>query len=281
MSHNGTITRDQARYPISRGKNDHSIFLRRIYVSLSIPLFCIPLMISCEDSSSSAQAETTDLGVLQDADSLNGGSDAHTLDMEPLAGVNSGGITAGTSAGEQSGEEQSGVEVTSGSEAGMPISVAGEEVRMPSCLLSCAEFVECTIKQCPGYGPEDDALLMEECLGLCTPHLARLFDQLTGCPEKIRFASTVRTDFLEFCDSATEGFCETYIATCGEWLGTADCDEQYNRSPRSGSEYTTGAHQQCYEYHLGSAQRALNEGDEARVRESCERAAGLNTCVDE
>ena len=157
---------------------------------------------------------------------------------------------------------------------------AGTEDRMPSCLISCAEFVECTIKQCPGYDEEDDALLMEECLSLCTPAIAELFDRLTGCPEKLRFASTVRTDFLNFCDSESAGFCETYIATCGSWLGQTECEVHYNEAPATGEAYTSGAHQQCYEFHLGSAMRALENEDEAGVREGCERAAGLNTCVD-
>ena len=155
------------------------------------------------------------------------------------------------------------------------------EMRMPSCLISCAEFVECAIKQCPGYDEADDALLMEECLGLCNPNLAILFDRLVGCPEKIRFASTVRTDFLNFCDSESEGFCETYVATCGEWLGQNECEPHYNDAPRSGDSYTNGAHQQCYEYHLGSAMRALEDGDEAGVQRGCERAAGLDICIDE
>ena len=218
--------------------------------------------------------------------------DQSNLDMqtsENQAGESQSGTEATMLAGSDgfpmmSGEETAGEETAGEETAGGEMVTAGmstEEMRMPSCLISCAEFVECAIKQCPGYDQADDSILMEECLGLCNPNLAVLFDRLVGCPEKIRFASTVRTDFLNFCDSESEGFCETYIATCGQWIGRTECEPHYNDAPRSGEDYTSGAHQQCYEYHLGSAMRALENGDDAGVQQGCERAAGLNTCVDE
>ena len=250
---------------------------------------CITLMIStfsltlsaCENESTPTQRDQSDQAVA--GTNVSNELDQTVADTGPeSSGEPAGEETAGEAlGGEALGGESASGETAGTEEGGMSTPLAGEEERMPSCLISCAEFVECALKQCSGYDQSDDALLMEECLGLCNPNIARLFDQLTGCPEKIRFASTVRTDFLDFCDSVTAGFCETYIATCGEWIGTSDCDMQYNDAPRNGSEYTSGAHQQCYEYHLGTAQRALEEGDDARVREGCERAAGLNTCVDE
>ena len=252
---------------------------------LLIMLMASPvLLLSCEDQSTPAQQnEESDqeVGGIPAQDEADLSVNHNDQEMAGDEAVTESGEEAGSPAGDNSlGAMEAGGGSPDMVEGGMSAPTAGSEERMPSCLLSCAEFVECAIKQCPGYDQTDDALLMEECLGLCNPNLARLFDQLTGCPEKIRFASTVRTDFLNFCDSVTAGYCETYVATCGEWLGTADCEEQYNSAPRTGDDYTSGAHQQCYEYHLGSAQRALEEGDEVRVRESCERAAGLNTCID-
>ena len=241
-------------------------------------------MLSCEDESMPArQSEVNDQEV--GGTSAQSATDFSVNQTDQGTAVDEAVAESGEEAGSLAGDSSPGATEAGGGaldmvEGGVSNPTAGSEERMPSCLLSCAEFVECAIKQCSGYDQADDALLMEECLGLCNPNLARLFDQLTGCPEKIRFASTVRTDFLNFCDSVTAGYCETYVATCGEWLGTADCEEQYNNAPRTGNEYTSGAHQQCYEYHLGSAQRALEEGDEVRVREACERAAGLNTCID-
>ena len=176
--------------------------------------------------------------------------------------------------------EMSGTEMSlSGETAGS--NSAGVESRPASCLISCAEFVECAIKQCPGYDEPDDALLMEECLGACTPTIAELFDRVAGCAEKLRFAATVRTDFLDFCDSESDGFCETYNATCGSWLGEGPCEDHYNLAPREGARPDQGAHQLCYEYHLGAAMVALEEDDSAAVTLGCERAAGLSICVAE
>ena len=243
------------------------------------------IMSACEDSNGNTAESMTDSGPSTAGETLNAdmhmdtpaGETSSGTAIETRAGEMAGAESAGEMAGAESAGEMAGAEMSAGS----TMSGGEMEARMPSCLISCAEFVECAIKQCPGYDEADDALLMEECLGLCNPNIATLFDRLVGCPEKIRFASTVRTDFINFCDSESEGFCETYIATCGEWLGQSECEPHYNDAPRSGEDYTSGAHQQCYEYHLGSAMRALEEGDDAAVELGCERAAGLNTCVNE
>ena len=158
--------------------------------------------------------------------------------------------------------------------------MAGEENRPASCITSCAEFVECAIDQCPGYDEPDDGILMEECLGSCTPSIAELFARVDGCAEKLRFASTVRTDFMNFCESTSDGFCETYIATCGSWLGNGPCEDHYNSAPEQGEMPDQGANQRCYEYHLGSAMVALDQGDEPGISLGCERAAGLAMCID-
>ena len=263
-------------------KNMRMICKRNINYLVLCSLWLI--LNACEDSKNGRSSDSE-----PDMNTLSAGQ-SNSTDMisETPAGESSSGTeveTAGQAAGgeiELAGTEVAGTEVSEA--AGTEIAgteLAGVEMRMPSCLISCAEFVECAIKQCPGYDEDDDTLLMEECLGLCNPNLAVLFDRLVGCPEKIRFASTVRTDFLNFCDSESEGFCETYIATCGEWLGQNECEPHYNDAPRSGESYTNGAHQQCYEYHLGSAMRALEDGDEAGVQRGCERAAGLAICVNE
>ena len=218
---------------------------------------------SCENqNNTSISSEVIDADVINDQMTNNEGGEASM-----------GGETVNSDMGMTGGI---GLDIGGGE----PMMTGGEE-RMPSCLISCAEFVECTIKQCPGYDDEDDSLLMQECLGLCTTSIAEIFDRLTGCVEKIRFAATVRTDFLNFCDSESEGFCETYIATCGEWLGETQCEDHYNNAPEMGSLITSGAHRRCYEFHLGSAMSSLDDGDEAGVREGCERAAGLNTCIDQ
>lgn len=158
---------------------------------------------------------------------------------------------------------------------------ASGETSEPNCLVSCAEFTECTIKTCPGYDEPDQNLLMEECLSLCTPGLALIFDTIQGCAEKIRFANSVRGDFLEFCESSSDGFCETYVATCGSWLGTSPCEDHYNLSPAAGASFTEGAHRSCYEYHLGSAMRGLEVNNPDQVQRGCENAAGLSVCIDE
>jgi hypothetical protein len=220
--------------------------------------------LSCEDQNNpSTSSEATDAGItLNDQLADNEGGETSMADATVVSDMGMiGDIDFNIAGGESM--------------------MTGGEERMPSCLISCAEFVECTIKQCPGYDDEDDSLLMQECLGLCTTSIAEIFDRLTGCVEKIRFAATVRTDFLNFCDSESEGFCETYIATCGEWLGETQCEDHYNNAPEMGSLITSGAHRRCYEFHLGSAMSSLDDGDEAGVREGCERAAGLNTCIDQ
>ena len=212
--------------------------------------------ISCEDQSPSVPAMLNDMRVDESLDATR--DQSLTIDMgDP--------------------EDQA---VSIASDMSSEEVVDARVQRMPSCIISCAEFVECAIKQCPGYDEADDSILMEECLSLCTPNIAELFDRVNGCTEKLRFASTVRNDFLNFCDSESDGFCETYVATCGEWLGETQCENHYNESPRSGAEPTSGAHQECYEFHLGRAMRALEDGDDTEVRNNCERSAGLNTCID-
>lgn len=251
-------------------------------------LIIFGLLSGCEDATPSP-TEAMQPDVTAPHEQHTGTSDTQddgTGDTDQLmAGMAMAGESISSQAGSEADMEvstQSGEEVgdPAGTEGGNNDSTSMGGMRMPSCLISCAEFVECTIKQCPGYDEEDDALLMEECLDLCTPTIAELFDRLMGCADKLRFASTVRTDFLDFCDSATEGFCETYIATCGEWLGNRACEEHYNQSPRSGPSYTEGAHRSCYEYHLGSAMRALDQDDPMGVQLGCERAAGLTVCVE-
>jgi hypothetical protein len=217
--------------------------------------------------------------------------EAHHSDVGADAGINAGEDAAGEDAAGTLNTDSLAGQNVMGGEMSLGGEVAGEstagdmtggtEDRPASCLVSCAEFVECTIKQCPGYDEPDDALLMEECLGACTPSIAELFDRVAGCAEKLRFASTIRADFMDFCDSESDGFCETYIATCGSWLGGGPCEDHYNLAPREGAIPNRGANQLCYEYHLGAAMVALEEGDPAGVTLGCERAAGLSMCIEE
>ena len=184
--------------------------------------------------------------------------------MAGESGVESGMMISGAESGGEAGGEEPG-------DAPAPV----------SCARSCLEFAECAIAECPGYDEPDVELLLEECLAVCTPAIAELFNRVTGCDKKMMFAFTVRTDFMDFCDSVSAGFCETYLATCDTWRGETECEDHYNLAPREGAVPNRGANQLCYEYHLGSAMVALDNDDPEGVRLGCERAAGLEMCVDE
>ena len=254
----------------------------RCYVSASSLIFM--LLMSCEDPSPSPSTQIPLNADQSTAQSMAGyeasAGEPHLSGEDRALGDPSEEGAGALALDLEAGVEMSGAEMSlSGETAGS--ASAGVERRPASCLISCAEFVECAIKQCPGYDEPDDALLMEECLGACTPTIAELFDRVSGCAEKLRFASTVRTDFLDFCDSESDGFCETYIATCGAWLGEGPCEDHYNLAPREGARPDQGAHQLCYEYHLGAAMVALEEDNSEAVTLGCERAAGLSMCVAE
>ena len=161
------------------------------------------------------------------------------------------------------------------------VSGAEMEVMMSDCATSCVEFAQCAVAVCTGYDGADIGLLIEGCVGFCLPELARIFDALTSCPDKVRFATTVNWEFKDFCNSVTDGFCETYHATCGAWLGEIPCETLYSRAPESGPNPLQGAHRRCYEYHLGAAMVAQREGDEAELSIQCAVASGSGECVDE
>jgi hypothetical protein len=155
-----------------------------------------------------------------------------------------------------------------------------EEEEEVSCLRSCVDFVECALDSCEGYDDSDTRFLMNECLSICIDPIAIAFDRLKNCDDKLRFAFTFRADFGQYCGSISEGFCETFIETCGPWTGEESCEAHYNEAPERGTELNAGAHRACYEYHLSDARRALNRGELEESQLRCEHAAGLSVCVD-
>jgi len=191
-----------------------------------------------------------------------------------------GTLVAGTGSGAGGAEEVGGGNAgapSAGTQAGGAPPVMEEEV---SCLRSCVDFVECALDSCEGYDDSDTRFLMDECLSVCLDPIAQAFDRLKNCNDKLRFAFTIRPDFGQYCGSLSEGFCETFIETCGPWTGEEACEAHYNDAPERGPELSAGANRACYEYHLGDARRSLNRGDIEASQLSCEHAAGLSVCVD-
>ena len=196
------------------------------------------------------------------------------------AGAEQAGGSAGAStadAGSDEGGSQGMGGVIGGAQTDVEPPVMEEEV---SCLRSCVDFVECAIDSCEGYDDSDTRFLMDECLSVCLDPIAQAFDRLKNCNDKLRFAFTIRPDFGQYCGSLSEGFCETFVETCGPWTGEESCEAHYNDAPERGPELSAGANRACYEYHLGDARRSLNRGEIEASQLSCEHAAGLSVCVD-
>jgi hypothetical protein len=194
--------------------------------------------------------------------------------------TSSGGTAGGAlSAGEMSAGEMSAGEMSAGEMTDGGMSGAETEVMMSDCATSCVEFAQCAVAVCAGYDGADIGLLIEGCVGFCLPELARIFDGLASCPDKVQFATTVNWEFKNFCDSVTDGFCETYQATCGAWLADVPCETLYTQAPESGPNPLQGAHRRCYEYHLGAAMVAEREGDEAELVSQCTIASGSGECA--
>ena len=70
-------------------------------------------------------------------------------------------------------------------------------------------------------------------------------------------------------------FCESYVATCGEWAGDISCDEWWAAAEPGEEGATEGASQACYAYHLGVAASMETEED---VALHCGHAAGAAPC---
>ena len=167
-----------------------------------------------------------------------------------------------------------------GSDAQISRDLSVEPV-MSTCPVSCAAFADCAIAQCPGYDEPDHELLVEGCMEVCTPALAGIFDALNECEDKLKFVGGIERSFQNFCDSSTDGFCETYLAVCDTWPNEAiSCEMLYQTSSEERVDPTRGAHQVCYEYHLGAAMVAQREGHVENVRNYCLIAAGFAPCVD-
>ena len=165
-------------------------------------------------------------------------------------------------------------EDTGGTMGGMPSEGA-------SCVRSCIAFADCSIDVCNGYQQDDYDLLVNGCLDQCSPILAVAFDNLDSCEAKVNFAIRVQRDFESFCNSETDGFCETHTAVCGLWSnGEQECNVLYSNAPQGGEGEIRGSNRTCFEYHLGQAQRAQNLGDELTVQRACQSAAGGDPCRD-
>ena len=157
--------------------------------------------------------------------------------------------------------------------------MGGEMMETPSCVDSCVEFAECAIDLCQGYQRDDLDLLVSGCLDQCSPVLAVAFNNLMTCDAKVDFAIRVQRDFQLFCESQTDGFCETHQAVCGSWPNSEQlCTPLYSNAPEGGATEVSGSNRNCFEYHLGQAQRAERLGDREAVQRACISAAGGAPC---
>ena len=71
-------------------------------------------------------------------------------------------------------------------------------------------------------------------------------------------------------------FCESWTATCGEWMNETSCEDWWAAAFPGNEGDTTGATQACYWYHLGVAE--AQETDEDTMMH-CMHAAGEAPCV--
>ena len=72
-------------------------------------------------------------------------------------------------------------------------------------------------------------------------------------------------------------FCESWTATCGDWMMEPGCEDWWAAAAPGTEGDTTGASQGCYWYHLGVAQAQETEED---TMMHCMHAAGDAPCVD-
>ena len=80
------------------------------------------------------------------------------------------------------------------------------------------------------------------------------------------------------CVDPEPTFCETWVATCGEWTADTSCADWWTAAAAGTDGDTSGATQACYMYHLGVAQGMETEED---VALHCGHAMGDEPCVDE
>jgi cysteine-rich repeat protein len=148
------------------------------------------------------------------------------------------------------------------------------------CVTACSGFAQCAVDECIGYEQDDFDLLVAGCLETCTAPLAGVFEMRETCAEKLDFVSSVRDGFRTLCDSTTNGYCESYAATCGEWDGATTCEDWYTNSPEGEVGATEGANQECYVYHMNVAMTEAEAENAEGVALHCGHARGDSVCVD-
>ena len=79
------------------------------------------------------------------------------------------------------------------------------------------------------------------------------------------------------CVDPEPTFCESWTATCGEWMMDTSCEDWWAAAAPGEDGATEGASQTCYGYHLGVAQSMETEED---VALHCGHAMGAAPCVD-
>ena len=79
------------------------------------------------------------------------------------------------------------------------------------------------------------------------------------------------------CVDPEPTFCESWTATCGEWMMDTSCEDWWAPAAPGVEGDSTGASHACYEYHLGVAQ--VQETEEDTIMH-CMHAAGDAPCVD-
>ena len=80
------------------------------------------------------------------------------------------------------------------------------------------------------------------------------------------------------CVDPEPTFCESWTATCGDWMSDMTCEDWWAAAAPGVEGDTAGATQACYWYHLGVAQSM--ETDEGAALH-CGHAMGDDPCVDE
>ena len=183
------------------------------------------------------------------------------------------GIEAGTYAGTDAGTN-AGIDAgtNAGTNAGTDAGTDAGTASMGDCDVACNDFAQCIVDECTGYSESDFDILKESCLETCTPVLANLFESKVTCREKFEFVSTVNDTFFAFCNSTSNGFCERYTYSYGEWESEISCEDWYNNAAIGTIGDTTGASQACYNYHVLAAE------DDPDTH--CPHARGEQVCVD-
>ena len=79
--------------------------------------------------------------------------------------------------------------------------------------------------------------------------------------------------------TAADAFCESYVATCGDWTAATACVDWYSAADAGTAGDSSGATQACYDYHLNVATTDADADPANGVYSMhCEHAAGAAPC---